>query len=620
MGEHGDFHLLQEIVIVLGAVSIVIPIFYRLKLSPMLGFLLIGMMLGPNVVGALVREIPSLSWLVLTDREQLGAMAEFGVVFLMFMIGLELSFERLLLMRRLVFGLGPLQVIGSAAAVALIAMALGEARAGAIVIGLALALSSTAVVIQVLSEEGRMTSTVGRTSFAILLFQDIAVVPILFAVAIMGDAAAGGEEGLGAFAVALGQAALAVALLIGVGRLLLRPLFRSVARTNSPELFMAACLLVLLGAAMATAASGLSMAMGALLAGLLLAETEYRRQIEILIDPFKGLLLGVFMISMGMTLNLEAIAAAPLLIAGLSVGLVLVKAALIFVFARAFGKSSRSALQTGLLLGPGGEFSFVVLGAAATLGLITGRASEVALIVAAVTMAATPLLSTAGKAISRRLDPNRPADAAALAPIGLAEAPRVIIAGYGRVGRVVAGMLKQHGVDFIAIDSDIDVVTQGRADGDAIYFGDATHPNFLHSCGLATARALVVTMDSPVGAEEVVSVARRARQDLLIVSRARDARHAGRLYARGATDAVPETVEASLLLSETLLADIGVPVGLVIASIHERRAQFRAEIQSLAPGANVRSARRRPLLRERALPPKATEAAREKTSETPQAG
>lgn len=595
MGEHVDLGIFQQVLIVLGAVSIVIPLFFRLRLSPVLGFLLIGMVLGPNAIGALVREIPGLDWLALADREGIGTIAEFGVVFLMFMIGLELSFERLMLMRRLVFGLGPLQTLLGAGVIALVAVFLGQTRDDAIVIGLALALSSTAVVIQVLAEEGRMTTTVGRTSFAILLFQDIAVVPILFAVAVMGSAAAGGDEGLGAFALALGQAALAVVLLIAAGRLLLRPLFRSVARTNSSELFMAACLLVLLGAAAATAAAGLSMAMGALLAGLLLAETEYRRQIEILIEPFKGLLLGVFLISMGMTLNLAAVAAAPLLIGGLSVGLIAIKAIVTYAFARVFGVSSRSALQTGLLLGPGGEFSFVVLGAATALGLLDGRVGEIALIVAALTMASTPFLSMLGRAIARRLDPRSPVDPSLLAPVDLAEAQRVIIVGYGRVGQVVAGMLKLHGIDYIAVDADVDVVTQGRADGAPVYFGDATNPTFLHHCGLQSARALVVTMDSTLGAEEVVAVARATREDLLIVSRARDARHAGRLYMKGATDAVPETVEASLLLSETLLVDIGVPMGPVIASIHERRAQFRTEIQQLAPGANVRSARRRRL-------------------------
>jgi CPA2 family monovalent cation:H+ antiporter-2 len=597
MSEHVDFVVLQQILVVLGAVSIVVPLFHRLRLSPVIGFLLIGMLLGPSALGALVQRIPDLHWVVLSDRERIASVAEFGVVFLMFMIGLELSFERLMLMRRLVFGLGPLQLLLSAAAIAAVTAALGQSREDAIVIGLALALSSTAVVLQVLADEKRAATATGRTSFAILLFQDIAVVPILFAVTIMGSVSGASNRApdLGAFALSLGQAALAVTVIIAAGRLMLRPLFRSVARTQSPELFMAAGLLVLLGAATATAAAGLSMAMGALLAGLLLAETEYRRQIEALIDPFKGLLLGVFLISMGMTLDLSRVAAAPFLIGGLAFGLIGIKALLTYAAARLFRVTAQNAVQTGLLLGPGGEFSFVVLGAGRALGLLQGRASDIALIVAALTMAGTPFLSLLGKTVTRRLDPKRAVEPSLFAPMALAQAARVIVVGYGRVGRVVAEMLQKHEVDFIAVDTDVDVVAQARNEGAPVYYGDAGNPLLLEHCGLANARALVVTMDSAAEAEEVVSAARRTRADLPIVSRARDADHAGRLYQKGATDAVPETIEASLLLSETVLADIGVPMGYVIASIHERRAQFRSEIQALAPSADIRARPRRRL-------------------------
>jgi CPA2 family monovalent cation:H+ antiporter-2 len=241
MNEHLDFAAFQEILIVLGAVSIVIPVFHRFNASPVLGFLLIGMVLGPTGVGALIRSAPGLEWVVITDRERIGVVAEFGIVFLMFMIGLELSFERLKLMRRLVFGLGPLQVIACAAAIAGFAMLLGQTALDAIVIGLALAMSSTAVIVQVLSDEKRMNTSVGRTSFSILLFQDIAVVPVLFAVGVIAAASGSNSEpGLLSFTLALGQAAIAVVLVIAAGRLMLRPLFRSVARSGSPELFLAA--------------------------------------------------------------------------------------------------------------------------------------------------------------------------------------------------------------------------------------------------------------------------------------------------------------------------------------------------------------------------------------------
>ncbi|MBL8548746.1 MAG: cation:proton antiporter [Hyphomonadaceae bacterium] len=587
-----DSAALQEILIVLGAVVIVIPLFHRLKFSPVLGFLLIGMVLGPTGLGALIRMIPGLDWVVITDRERIGIVAEFGVILLLFMIGLELSFERLMTMRKLVFGLGPLQVVLSAAAIATAAILLGESNTAAIVIGLALALSSTAVIVQVLSEENRLMSTTGRTTFAVLIFQDIAVVPILFGVAMLAGQAAGG---LGGFALALGQAAIAVGLVIAAGRLVLRPLFRTVARSRSPELFMAACLLVLLGAATLTASAGLSMAMGALLAGLLLAETEYRRQIEVMLEPFKGLLLGVFLISTGMTIDVSRIAAAPALIVGLSVGLIVMKAAIGWAAVRLFGVSRRTAAQTALLLAPGGEFSLVVMASAAALGVVSGASVDIVVIVAALTMVCTPFLSSIGRALGERLTPKAQIDPALLAPADLGETANVVIAGYGRVGRVVADMLSRHGVSYLAYDADADVVARAREAGIPVYYGDMTRPDFLEHCGLGNARALVVTVDT--GADVIVAAARKAHASLLIVARARDARHAARLYSKGATDAVPETIEASLLLSEALLVDIGVPMGPVIASIHDKRAEFRAEIQTLAPGAAIQSPPRQ-LLRE----------------------
>lgn len=572
MGQHVDLLLFKEILIVLGAVSVVIPLFHRLRISPVLGFMLIGILLGPGVVGAWLREVPGMQWASLSDSARIETIAEFGVVFLMFMIGLELSFERLLLVRRLVFGLGPLQTLGCGALIALATLVLGQSTNDAIVIGLAFALSSTAIIIQVLADEKRLSTNMGRTSFAILLFQDIAVVPILFAVAMMGNA--GDQANLQTFIIALGQAALAVAVLIGMGRLLLRPLFRSVVRTQSPEVFMAACLLVLLGAAAATAAAGLSMAMGALLAGLLLAETEYRRQIEVLIEPFKGLLLGLFLISMGMTLNLAAIAAAPLLIFGLSLALLLIKSVVTYGFARFFAVPARASLQMALLFGAGGEFTFVVLGAATAQGMLSGRLGEIAVIIAALTMAATPLLSAMGLALTKRLRPPNSMDAAAWAPPAPPESPCVIIVGYGRVGQMVGEVLIQQAFRHVAIDTNVDIVGKARAQGAPVYYGDATNPLMLRACGLDTALALVVTMDSAKGTEEVVAAARAARGDLIIVARARDTQHAKNLYQKGATSAVPETVEASLMLSEMLLTEIGVPQGQASAMIQERRERM----------------------------------------------
>jgi CPA2 family monovalent cation:H+ antiporter-2 len=581
----------KEALIILGAAGVVVPLFYRLRLSPVLGFMAVGMAVGPSGLGALARDVPWLSAVTITDASSIGLVAELGVVMLLFMIGLELSLERLLLMRRLVFGLGSLQVVLCTAALVAAALALGQPPAAATVLGVALAMSSTAIVVQVLSDEKRMASAVGRTSVAVLLLQDLAVVPVLFGVGVLEAGPA--EAGVAAFFFAIGKAALAVLAVIALGRLTLRPLFRSVARTRSPELFMAACLLVVIATGVATAAAGLSMTMGALIAGLLLAETEYRRQIEVTIEPFKGLLLGVFLVSIGMGLDLARIAAQPLLVLGAAAALVGGKLAIIACLARAFRLPWTTGVRAGLLLGPGGEFTFVILAPAAALGLVSPEAAGFAVILAALTMAAIPLLSTLGGRLAPRRAARAAVDPAVLPPPEAG--PRVVVAGFGRVGQTVASMLEVHRVPYLALDSDADEVARQRKKGKPVYYGDVTNPALVRHLHLDTARALVVTMNDRDAVDDLVAAARRERQDLLIVARARDAAHAAHLYGVGATDAVPETIEASLQLAEAVLVDVGIPMGPVIASIHEKRAEFQRQVRADVPGADLRPLGRRRL-------------------------
>ena len=383
--------------------------------------------------------------------------------------------------------------------------------------------------------------------------------------------------------------------LIAAGRLVLRPLFRGVARTGSPELFVAACLLVILATGLATAMVGLPMELGSLIAGLLLAETEFRRQIEVTIDPFKGLLLGVFLISVGMSLDLADIAAdASRVILG-GVVLVALKLAIIACLARAFGVPWLTGLQAGLLLGPGGEFGFVILNLAHAEGLIGADVVRFPVVIAAATMACIPLLSALGRRMAWRAPIARTVDPALLLPQLDDAASRVIIAGFGRVGETVASLLERHSVAYVAVDSDADRIAAQRKVRRSVYWGDITQAELLHRLHLETARALVVTMGDHAASDRLVATARAARPDLLIVVRARDARHAAHLYAIGATDAVPETIEASLQLSEAVLVEIGVPMGPVIAAIHERRAELQAEIKAMAPQAEVRARGRRRL-------------------------
>jgi K+:H+ antiporter len=588
-----DLSFYKQALIVFGAAGVVIPLFHRLHVSSVLGFMLVGIIVGPFGLASLIPHLPWLSAITISRPESIGPIAHLGVVLLLFMIGLELSLERLWVMRRLVFSLGSLQVVLCAALLAGTAVLVGQSRISAAVIGLALAMSSTAVVIQVLSEEKRLNTATGRTSFAMLLFQDLAVVPILF---VLGTFAPTTHvSSVAGFGLAASQALLAVAAIVAVGRLVVRPLFRSVARTRSTELFVAACLLVVIVTGLVTAATGLSMALGALIGGLLLAGTEYRRQVEVTIEPFKGLAVAVFLISIGMSLDVRTVGAQPLLVLGAAGGMVVLKLLVIAALARVFGLNWPNCLHTGLLLGPGGEFAFVIVSVASVEHLLAPDTARVVLFVTALTMATIPLLSRLGRELAPRLAAKIPVDPSILVPDVFGALPRVIVAGFGRVGQTVAAMLEVHGVPYVAIDRDPDRVARQRRQGAPVYFGDITQLDLLRHLHLETARALVVTLDDPAAADEVVAAARRERNDLLIVARARDASHAAHLYRIGASDAVPETIEASLQLSEAVLVDVGVPMGPVIASIHEKRAALQAGIKAMAPEAEVRALGRRRL-------------------------
>ncbi len=590
----------KEPILFLVTAGVIVPLFHRLRISPVLGFIGAGVLLGPYGLGRLTGAQPWLAHVTIANREEFAHLAELGVIFLMFMIGIELSFERLRTLRRLVFGLGSAQVVVSALILDGILVALGAPPAAAALVALALALSSTAIVIPVLAERRRLNSPTGRGTFAVLLFQDLAVAPILFAIAVLAksDAAHAGS----ALALAIGQAVVALAVIFGVGRLALRPLFQLVARTKSPELFMAACLLVIAATALVSAAAGLSTTLGAFIAGLLLAETEYRRAIEATIDPFKGLLLGVFFVSVGMNLDPAQLVAAPLTILALALGLVAVKGAVILVLAPRLGLSRPVAVESALLLGPGGEFAFVLVGSATAAGLVPGDIGAVALIVATVTMIAIPLLAIVGQRIGQRTT-RADLGRARAEPQPDRQAGRVIIAGYGRVGRLVGEMLKRHAIPYLALDADPGRVAEQRRLGNPVYFGDSANAELLRRCGVENARALVVTLDTPSAVEAVIAAARAARPDLTIVARARDARHAAALYELGVDDAVPETIEASLQLSEAVLVDVGVPMGLVIASIHERREEFRATLKPKGTATPVPEFQGRRTVGKRAAPP-----------------
>ncbi len=584
MAEAVPINEFKDALLFLTAAGVVVPLFRRIKVSPVIGFLIAGVGLGPWGVGVLATRFPFLA----NFRLDLGdsSLADLGVVFLLFMIGLELSFERLSRMRALVFGLGSLQVglcalaLGGAAH-----FAFGQPLPAAIVLGAALALSSTAVVIPTLVERRRLGTPAGRAVFAVLLAQDLLVAPLLFMVSMLGGGFAGGVGDALLFAVA--PAAAALALIVGAGRLLLRPLFHQVAQAHSTEFFMAACLLVVIGTGLISAAAGLSMALGAFIAGLLLAETEYRREIETTIEPFKGLLLGLFFVSIGAGLDIGAVVASPLTALGLAAGIIFVKAFLVFICARSFGLKTPVSREVALLLGPGGEFAFVLIVGAMGLGVVDARTGALAMVAVTLSMALIPALAALAARVPARVAADD-SDLADLAPPD-ADAERVIVIGYGRVGKLVCELLERHDKPFVAIDGSAGLVRRERAGRDNIYWGDATRIEFLRKCGIAQASAVVVTLDAPRACERVVELARKERPDITIVARARDAHHATHLYELGATDAIPETVEASLQLSEAVLVDVGVPMGYVIASIHEKRDEYRAMFKGRDDGGERRA-------------------------------
>jgi CPA2 family monovalent cation:H+ antiporter-2 len=530
--------------------------------------------------------LPSLSFLTITDTARLSKFAEWGVVFLLFLIGLELSFERLATMRRLVFGLGGSQVLVSAIMIAIVSYALGQPPVASIVIGTALCLSSTAIVIELLADQKRLATSVGRTSFSILLFQDLAVVPILI---LLAGLEPGGAKNSLLFGIltALAQAAAALLIIVGVGRFLLQPLFRLVAQTHNPDLFIAATLFVAVSTSFITAAAGLSMALGAFVAGLLLAETEYRRAVQTTVEPIKSLLLGVFFFSVGTGLDVRSLISNPLAILLVTAGMLALQAMIIFALARAFGIARSASIETAALLAPGGEFGFVILTLALGYGLINSEETDILLTAVSLTMALIPAMAKLGRWLAQRHTPPVTAEPALPSlPAGDIMAKAVVV-GYGRVGQLIGDMLAEHGVPYIAIEREPRIVTNARRDGKPVFFGDVRQLEFLKHCGLEVAKAAIITIHTEPEIDAIVKALRTNYPDLFIVSRARDANHARHLYEIGVNDAVPETIEASLQLSEAALVGLGVPTGLVIASIHERRDEFRAELQGAAKKAGT---------------------------------
>jgi glutathione-regulated potassium-efflux system protein KefB len=555
--------LLQPVLVFLAAAAIAVPLFTRLRLGAVLGYLAAGALLGPQALG----------WL---SAGEVGAeLGEIGVVLLLFVIGLEISATRLWLMRRAVLVSGTGQVAATTALVGAALVATGLDWRAAAVAGFALAMSSTAIAVQLLAERRELAHPHGRTALAVLLFQDLVAIPAIALIPLLGAAAE--SAALDAATVALGFAKVvgAVALVLVASRWLVRPLFRHVAATKSVEAFTATTLLIALGTAYFTAQAGISMAMGAFLAGLMLAESEYRHEIEANLEPFKGLLLGVFFVAVGLAVDWRTLGANWAIVAGGVVALVTLKAAVLYGVARASRLRDADALKLAAVLSQGGEFAFVLLALAAQARVVAPALRDQLTATVVVSMALTPLIVLA---LDRWLASHaergeaRPYD-----EIPDGEKPRVIIAGFGRVGQIVARVLRAQRVPFVALEHSVEQVEISRRFGSTIYYGDPARPELLRAAGAGQAEVFVLATDDPEANVRVARIVKRQYPNLRIHARARNRRHAYRLMDLQVASVVRETFHSSLELATGVLEDLGVAP----EEARERVTRFRAHDESL---------------------------------------
>ncbi len=564
--------VLEDVLLLLMATLAVVVGLRRLRLPAILAFLLVGMVVGPHALG----------WVESTETTE--TLAEFGVVFLLFALGLEFSLPRLIAMRGEVFTLGGLQVLGTTAVAAAIGWALGLAPPIAILLGGAVAMSSTAIVLRQLTEQDELNRTHGRLAFGVLLFQDLAIVPFLALAGVLGAP----QEAYTTLEItlALGKAAVALLIVLASGRWLLRPLFHEIATSNSPELFTFAVLFVAIGASWATHAAGLSFALGAFLAGMMLAETEYRYQVEAGIRPFRDTLLGLFFVTIGMKLDVpELLAHLPVVLALLA-GLLIVKATIVMLAARPFAGQWFKALRTGLVLSPGGEFGFALIALLLDNRLIGAAFTQPLLAAITLSMLIAPILIRHNKLIARTVLGQSGPEASGLERLeaanrALARREHVILCGYGRVGQNVARVLETEGFEFLAMDLDPVRVRAALAAGDAVIYGDAADEGVLKSAGLDRANAVVVTFSDTARSLAIVRAIRRNREELPILVRATDDTHLEELLAAGATEVVPETLEAALTLVSNALHMLQVPPSRVIRAVGEIRRQRYKTLRSV---------------------------------------
>ncbi len=532
--------MLFTLVALLAAATIAVPLTRRSGLGSVLGYLISGLVIGPSGLG------------LITDVEQIANVASLGVVMLMFLIGLELRPRRLWIMRRAVFGLGSAQVVVTAACLSGLAVLAGVPWAGAVVLGLGLALSSTAIVLPLLGERDLLTTPAGRDAFAVLLFQDLAFIPLVALVPLLasGHAVTGGVPWLD-----VGKGIAAVVLILAGGRFLMGPLFRLIGGASSPEMFTTTALLIVVGTALLAETAGLSPSLGAFLAGVMLSDSEYRHELQADIAPFENTLLGFFFISVGMSADLHAAAAVPLYLAETTAVLLVVKTVIACVLSRMTGRDTPNVVRFGLALPQASEFSFVLLGAAVAIGALPANLAALATLISAASMLATPVLF----ALSERfLIPRlRRAPEPVFDTIEPSDAP-VILAGFGRMGQIVGRVLRMHGIEFVGLERDAGQVDVIRRFGGKVYYGDAARPDVLRAAGADHAKLLIVALDDVEHNLRTVETAKRNYPGLKVLARARNRHHAHLLMDRDVDGLVRDTFHSSLRLAELSLTAMGV--------------------------------------------------------------
>ena len=550
---------LTDIAILLAAAVVAVPIFQSMRMGAVPGFVIAGVVVGPYGLG------------LIGNVEEIGQLAELGIVLLLFIIGIELNPKRLWMMRRLLFGLGTLQVVCTSAALVVAAHYLfGIPIRVAVLIGPALALSSTAFVLQLLTENKMLTSEQGRASIAILLLQDLAVIPLLALVSLLTMPTLTLAKDI---LLALGEAALIIGLVILVGRYLLQPIFHRVAKSHNPEVFTASAVLLVLGTAVLMEHVGLSMAMGAFLAGLLIADSSFRHQVIAETQPFRGLLLGLFFMSMGMTLDLGKLLQQPLFLLSLLAALIALKAIVIWPLARLFGLAGKSALTVALLLAQSGEFALIVFTVSFGAGLLDETLFQQLLLVVILSMLVTPFLARLAREIKESDEKGH-----AVAPVHAAADKSiptpVLIIGFGRVGHKIGHILELAKVPFSAIDNDPALVAQEHAQGHSVFYGEAERPAVLKAMGAEGARLVIIALDDHEVTEQLVSTLRNNFPELAVLARGHNRERCERLKALGADVVVSETLETSIELARMALTKISTPEDEVNLFVEDFRRSY----------------------------------------------